>query len=566
MFFCGFYKYSAVKISSIILILNNPKKVLRGLGDSLLMNLIINNLSYKHSNREILFQNVNFSLQKGQKVALVGNNGTGKSTLLQLLLGNLTPENGEIHRSESLYYVPQQHDVYEQMTVAQALGIDLKLNALHAILNGDVSPHFFDVLADDWDIENRTLAALSDWNLEHINLSDCMCNLSGGEKTKVFLSGIAIHNPEIVLLDEPSNHLDNKGRKKLYQFIEATSASVIAVSHDRTLLNLVPIICELTSCGIETFGGNYEFYKEQKQLKLSALQGDVAEKEKAIRLSRKLARETQERQEKHSTRGEKLSQKKGISRMGMNTLKDKSEKSTSKLKGVHTDKIETLKTELKGLQQKVPDMNRLKVNIENTQLHEGKILVTAKQVNTAYDTDFLWKESLDFQIRSGERIVIRGQNGSGKTSLVKLILGKLQPTEGEIVSADFSHLYLDQNYSLINENLTVFEQVHHFDALNLPECELKTLLHRFLFPAETWDKKCAVLSGGEKMKLLLCCLQVSNNMPDLLILDEPTNNLDIQTLEIITSFVKSYKGTLLVISHDEYFIQEIEINREIYLS
>jgi ATPase subunit of ABC transporter with duplicated ATPase domains len=172
---------------------------------------------------------------------------------------------------------------------------------------------------------------------------------------------------------------------------------------------------------------------------------------------------------------------------------------------------------------------------------------------------------LNFQIKSGERIAIAGRNGSGKTTLLKLIMGNIKPSEGVLTVADFKHLYIDQEYSLLNNGSTVFEQVQEFNSQHLPEHRLKTLLHQFLFKMDMWDKTCGQLSGGEKIKLIFCCLMVSNSSPELIVLDEPTNNLDVQSLEVITSAIKGYKGTLLVISHDEYFINEIGVNERIEL-
>ena len=530
------------------------------------MSLIINQLLYVHPNREMLFENISFSVSKGQKVSLIGNNGSGKSTLLQIIAGKLKAAAGDVVFSDKPYYIPQHFGQYDALTVAQALGVDKKINALHEILAGSVSEENFNTLNDDWGIEERALTSLSSWDLQDVELSQNLNTLSGGEKTKVFLSGLEIHNPNIILLDEPTNHLDKTARRKLYDYIRTTKSSVLLVSHDRKLLNLVDFTLELTSNGVEVYGGNYDFYKIQKEEKIYTLQEQIAEKEKELRKARKTARESIERQEKHATRGEKQNLKKGIPRIAMKNLGNKSEKKTARLKEIHVDKIDNIVSDMKEAQQKLPLSKELKLNIENTNLHKGKMLVDAKGINFAYSNQPLWPVSFDFQIRSGERILISGDNGSGKTTLIKLALGKLKPSIGDIVRADFSYLYIDQEYSFVDDRLTVFEQVEKFNAACLPEHDLKMLLHRFLFNSKSWEKICGQLSGGEKMKLALCCLQISNNMPDLFVLDEPTNNLDIQNIEIITSLIKSYQGTLLLISHDETFVEEIGIEQEISLS
>ena len=207
----------------------------------------------------------------------------------------------------------------------------------------------------------------------------------------------------------------------------------------------------------------------------------------------------------------------------------------------------------------------MKINFDNSHLHKGKILVKAEQINFTYHQGNLWKDNLDFQILSGERIAIKGDNGSGKTTLIKMILGEINPTFGEIYLSEKKTVYIDQEYYLIKNKLSVYEQAQQFNLKNREEHEVKTILARFLFFKNEWDKKCEFLSGGEKLKLLLCCLSIQNLSPDMIILDEPTNNLDIQNIEILTSAINDYEGTLIVVSHDNQFLNDININKNILL-
>lgn len=525
----------------------------------------IQSLTYMHPDKDVLFRDVNFVINKGEKLALIGNNGSGKSTLMQLIAGQLSPTKGQIICREPLYYVPQHFGQFSGQTVAQALQVEAKLRALHAILQGDVSVTNFTTLADDWEIEERTLAALTGWGLEGISLSHPMHLLSGGEKTRVFLAGIAVHAPAFILMDEPSNHLDDKGRERLYKFICNTPSALLIVSHDRKLLNLLTATYELTAGGVTYYAGNYDFYKEQKELAVGALQARLEEKEKELHKARKQARETMERQQKHNVRGEKLSIKKGVSRMAMNTLRDRAEKSTTRLSGVHEDKIQSLSEAASKLRTSLPDIKTMKVDFNSSSLHRGKILVMAKEINYAYQDKPLWDSSLSFVIKSGDRIHLKGSNGSGKSTLLKLITGALEPTEGTLMRVeDLSSVYLDQEYSLVRDDLTVLDQLASFNR-KLYDHELKTILNRFLFPASAWDKKCACLSGGEKMKLSLCCLMVNVRTPEIFILDEPTNNIDIRSMEILTATLKDYRGVVLLVSHDSIFAEQIGVDREIML-
>lgn len=559
------------------------------------MSISIQQISYIHPDKEVLFSDLNFAISKGQKLGLVGNNGCGKSTLLQIIAGQLSPSSGVIVRPDDLYYIPQHFGQYDSLTIAQALQIDSKRQALHAILAGDASTENFTLLDDDWNIEERSIAALDSWGIGH-PLSYPLHLLSGGEKTRVFLAGMNIHTPSVILMDEPTNHLDSSGRQRLYDWVEKWRSTLLAVSHDRTLLNLLPEICELEKHQITYYGGNYEFYKEQKALMQEALQQRIDEKEKALRAARKVARETAERRDKQNVRGEKANIKKGIPRIVLNALQGKSEKSTSKLNGVHQEKAEKLTDERNQLRGSLSPTAALKTDFNSSSLHNGKTLVTAKNINFGYypnqnDNDsqnendcpsenntfdssnssklpaqLLWQTPISFQLKSGDRLRIEGTNGSGKTTLLKIITGQLEPQEGTLTRADFSYVYLNQEYSIIDDRNSILEQAYAFNSRNLPEHEIKIILNRYLFPAPEWDKSCRKLSGGEKMRLAFCCLMISNNTPDMFILDEPTNNLDIQSIEIITNTIKKYTGTVIAISHDNYFIREIGVDQRIALS
>jgi len=527
--------------------------------------LSLQQITYRHPNKELLFSNLNLTVNPHDKIALIGNNGVGKSTLLKLIAGKIMPNAGHLHVDTSPYYVPQIFGQYNHYSVAEALGVNSKLTALLEILNGNANDDYFEALDNDWTIEQRCLEALDYWQLQDIDLQQPMSSLSGGQKTKVFLAGISIYNPQLILLDEPSNHLDAASRQLLYQFIRRTKSTLLVISHDRQLLNLLDTICELSTQGISVYGGNYDFYTEQKQLAKNALEQDINSKEKALRKAKEKERETLERQQKQDAKGKKKQEKAGVARIMMNTLRNNAEKSTAKTKEVHAEKIGGMAQELSALRSQLPDADKMKFGFNNSSLHKGKLLFKATGLNHCYHQQALWKEDLYLQIASGERIAIRGLNGSGKTTLIHLLLGNLHTSIGELQITKVNAAYIDQDYSLINPLLNVYEQAQHFNTGALQEHEVKTRLNRFLFDKEDWDKPCSGLSGGERMRLMLCCLTLGSHAPDLIVLDEPTNNLDIQNIEILTAAINEYEGTLLVVSHDEYFLEQINIQAEIKL-
>lgn len=526
--------------------------------------LILQNLGYAHSNKDLLFENLHLSIDRHAKAALIGNNGVGKSTLLQLIAGTLSPTEGVVKTKAEPYYVPQIFGQFNHLTIAQALRIEAKLKALQAITAGDVTEENLTLLNDDWDIEERCQSAMQAWQLDAFDPEQKMETLSGGQKTKVFLAGIAVHQPELVLLDEPSNHLDVAARQLLYELIESSPATFLIVSHDRTLLNLLDTVYELSKRGITMYGGNYDFYQEQKQIETQALNDDVRSKEKALRKAKEVERETIERQQKLDARGKKKQLKSGVPTIMLNTLRNNAEKSTSRIKDVHAEKTGSIAQELSDLRKELPDLDKMKFGFDQSTLYKGKMLFNAKGLNHTYRSQLLWQDALDFQILSGERIALRGLNGSGKTTLIKILLGKIEPSHGTINRAEFKAVYIDQDYSLIDNRLSVYEQAQSFNHSALQEHDIKIRLSRFLFK-DQWDKPCSALSGGEKMRLMLCCLTIGNQAPALIVLDEPTNNLDIQNVEILTAAINDYQGTLIVVSHDQYFLEEIRVERVIDL-
>lgn len=510
-------------------------------------------------------ENIGFSVLPNGKVSIVGNNGTGKSTLLQLIAGELAPSSGSVRCSSRPYYIPQQTG-FTGKSVSEALAVHEKIDALHCIYGGNGDSVHYDRLGDDWDIESRCRYALDFWGLTGVGLESPVDSLSGGEKAKAFLAGLLIHEPEIILLDEPTNHLDSTGREKLYKYIVDCKAAIVVVSHDITLLDMLDTTYELSEKSIKPYGGNYSFYKEQKDTEEQSLAQRISSQEAALRLARRKAREVRERQDRRMSQGERSRHKGGVARIVMNARGGSAENSSAKLKDKHSGIIGEKQQNLSELRQRQRPDNDLKIDFDDARLHNGKLLVEAVNINFGYAGEkLIWQSPLNTGIRSGERIHITGENGTGKTTLIKLLTGKLLPTEGEIRMSDFSYVYLDQRYDEVDKDVTILELARGYNFDNLQEHEIRLRLDRALFPQETWDRNCRILSGGERMRLYLCCLMISNHIPDMFVLDEPTNDLDISSLSILTDTVKNYRGTVLVISHDRYFTDGIGITGRIDL-
>lgn len=532
------------------------------------MSLQIQGLSYIHPNKDILFQNINFSISSGEICAIIGNNGVGKSTLLKIIAGKLCPATGNVSCDGILYMIPQHFGQFNGMSVAEALGLADKLNALSIILDGHGTEKEYELLNDEWDIQERVIEAFSRWQIGHITTDMLMEDLSGGEKTKVFLAGLDIYNPSVILMDEPTNHLDTTGRTLLYKYIAHTNHATIIVSHDRTLLNMLSVIYEMSPTGMRFYPMNYDEYRKTVDAEIEARVIQLENQQKELAKAEKSARKTMERQQKHASRGEKQSAKKCVARISMGLLRDKSEATTARLNKVQQEKMDAMRQEIHEIRSSINECMNIKIDIGNALLASRKLLVEAKNVSFKYaGRNTMWLQApLNLSIFSGERIRIQGDNGCGKSTLLKLITGALQPTSGEMFRNEtLNILHLDQEYSCIDNELTVYGQLEACDSKR-PEHELKMLLNRFLFTSSTWDKKCGNLSGGEKMKLALCHLIVCDNAPDMIIADEPTNNIDIASMDILATTLKNYKGTLLVVSHDEQFIHDVGIERTINMS
>jgi ATPase subunit of ABC transporter with duplicated ATPase domains len=293
-----------------------------------------------------------------------------------------------------------------------------------------------------------------------------------------------------------------------------------------------------------------------------ALKQNLREKEKSLRIARTKARDAIEKKHKSDAQGKKK-HKGNIPPVAMNQLKNKAQKSTSKLKGIHTEKIQSISKEISELRKEISRIDEMKMNFDNSGLHTGKTLIKIREVNHSFDGQNIWLYPFSFDVKNGDRITIEGKNGAGKTTLIKLMLGHLTPRTGNVNRSNFKSVFIDQDYALIDNYLTIYEQAQKYNDGALPEHEIKIRLNRYLFEKESWSKSCDSLSGGEKMKLALCCLMINTRAPDIFALDEPTNNLDIHNIDILTAAVKAYKGTVIVVSHDLIFLKSVRINRKI---
>lgn len=525
--------------------------------------LVGEQLSYTIAGRQ-LFHNLTVSFGK-EKTGLVGANGIGKTTLLRLLLGQAAPDSGVVHTNGYIGYLPQDFVVRAQDSIAQVLGIERQLAALQALQTGVGTHHDQEIIGDDWDIKERTDALFSRLGLAHLALSRKLETLSGGENTRVFLASLLLKKPAFLILDEPTNNLDQQSRRALYDTIKQFDGGLLVVSHDRELLSFMDRIAELSSLGLKMYGGNYDAYVEQKNLERQAKEQQLVDAQRTLKKTKKVVQQTKERYEKRASMGNKARRAGDQPKMFLDFFKGRSEKTKSKLEE-QTDKLlERARDQLGQAQAQLERKELLDFELEATYVHSTKKVLEINKLTFGYPGCLPIINNFSLTVVGPERIAIIGANGSGKTTLLKLIAQQLQPTAG-VMSIGVQHVvYLDQYLSILDQQQTVLE---NFKRLNPDEkeTECRTRLAIFLFSADAALKKVAYLSGGEKMRAALACILMGQHAPQLILLDEPTNNMDLESIASIERALRSYKGALIAVSHDVTFLQNIGIEKEIELN
>lgn len=524
--------------------------------------ILINQITYIIPNVKPLFQELSLSLSNN-KTGIVGKNGTGKSTLLKLIVGELVPDYGSISTNGVLAYCPQDLTFLANQTVARALGVDEKINAFLNIANGSIDENDYAVLADDWHIQEKIQKQLKAFGLAYLQLNQTMSTLSGGERTRLMLAKAFLASPDFIIFDEPTNNLDIISRQFLYQAISSWDKGLLVVSHDRQLLNLMEQIIELTFLGIEYYGGNYDDYVEQKTFNQAAIDQDILDAKKSLALTKQSIQASYEKREQKQSKGRQLFLTGKIDRITANSKKGRSEKTESKNARKADSMSKSAEEKLAQAKSKLETTYIIDVALPQTQVARDKILINLEDVTYSFSKDAppIIKD-FNCKIVGPERVCLLGANGSGKTTLVKLIQGLLKPCQGLIERGTPYISYLDQHADALKAELSILD---NFKALNptISDNDARANLAKFLFRNVAATKLVKHLSGGEKLRAMLACILMSEHPPQLLILDEPTNHLDFDSIESIESALSHYKGGLVIISHDQVFIENIGITRTI---
>ncbi|MFH8223326.1 ABC-F family ATP-binding cassette domain-containing protein [Streptomyces sp. NPDC018057] len=493
------------------------------------------------------------------RTGLVGVNGSGKSTLLRLLAGELTPSGGTVHAVGEVGHLPQNVTLDTALRVDEALGIAARRAALHAIEAGDGSEEHFETVGDDWDVEERALAALGELGLGHLGLDRTVGEVSGGESVLLRLAALLLRRPEVLLLDEPTNNLDLYARRRLYAAVSAWPGVLVVVSHDRGLLELVDRIADLRSGEITWYGGSFSAYERALAVEREAAERMVRVAGTDLRRQRRELADAHVKLARRKRYGQKMYDTKREPKAVMNQRKRTAQESAGKHRLMHEEKLAEARERLDEAVEAVRDDDEIRVELPYTAVPPGRAVLTLRDLETAHGT--CARGGLD--LYGPERIALVGRNGAGKTTLLRTIAGELAPVAGEAV-AHVPLRFLPQRLDVLDDRLSVAENVARF-APDATDNRVRARLARFLFRGARADQPAATLSGGERFRAALAALLLAEPAPQLLLLDEPTNNLDLASVRRLTTALESYEGALLVAGHDLPFLESIGITRWLLL-
>ena len=570
----------------------------------------IAHLHFAHPSQPPLFADLS-TVFSAPLTGLIGDNGCGKTTLMRLILGDLTPDSGSLAAPEHMAYLPQDMGLNRNQTLAELCGIAEILQALQAVESGEYSPELYETIGDNWDVEERTLAALATYGFTPaalVNRDDPqavralfarnMRSFSGGEAVIAALASLMISDPEFILLDEPTNNLDSAAKAQLFAALEALPCPALIISHDRDLLERMHMIAELHAdrqglAHLRLFEGNYSTYRQALDTEQQAAQRRVTEAKNRVRSAHREWVQAQEIISKNMAQVWKDDQPDTI----LALAKDASRQAAVKLRVLRIGKQEQAQEAYQKAQDEVRVQEKIYAKLSQQPLPAGrKVLelhrVDARQVSretfttqlpTKVDSLHFSPVEADGESRQGtpaerpehlilsgpEHLRITGTNGSGKTTLLEAIAHAKDPEYRSPVQPAYrvgyclEGAYIPQRITL-DPQLTLLQSVQRANP-GVSEQHLRDQLARLLFRRESVHHKTGELSGGERFRAAVAQVLLADPVPQLLMLDEPTNNLDISSVDWLVQALEAYTGALIVVSHDEDFCRHIRIDRTLAL-
>jgi ATPase subunit of ABC transporter with duplicated ATPase domains len=522
-------------------------------------------LSFSWPDETPVFDGLSFSVPGG-RTGLVAPNGSGKTTLLRLIAGQLRPTAGAVTVQGVLGYLPQHLPFAVDQTVAQVLGVDRVIAALHAIEAGDASEERFTVVGDDWDVEERTSVELDRLGLGGVALDRRLGSLSGGQVVSLGLAAQLLKRPDVLLLDEPTNNLDRDGRERLISVVRGFAGCALVVSHDRALLDEMDRIAAVTHGELRWYGGNFTAYEQAVRAEREVAQRQVRSAEQDLKRQKRELQQARERSARRASTAARNLSDAGLARIVAGGLKRDAQVSAGRANETHTARLGEARARFDEASRAARQDDRIAIDLPDTTVPAGRTVFAGQGLQAEYGGRPAFAAGgVDLDIRGPERIALTGPNGAGKSTLLRLIHGGQQPVSGTATRAGGRVAYLSQRLDLLDPARTVAENLAAF-APGLADAERMNLLARFLFRGDRVHLPVGVLSGGELLRATLACVLNAEPAPQLLLLDEPTNNLDLDSVAQLESALTAYRGALLVVSHDERFLDAIGVRRWLRLT